>query len=296
MRLVLVATFCCALYCTQPARAEPLPVPETATLAYHLSTNAVARTNGIAGTYDDWLEYSVPVWTNADRLTKPTWSTRFWLKGVHGLSATPIGFSNVMGGQGLLTMVSPRHYICAVHMHPESRMIAFLATNNAIYWRTTLQRMDVTNDTAVGILNADLPAAVGYLPVLPPNFADYLPASSYVQGLGMNQDFRVFSQPMSFPTYLPVVMWNNSATIPFGLPPRWSVALRGGDSSNPARLLIGNQLVLVTHNTGAGGGFNYAFQIEAINRAMHELSVKHHAQPEYQLTLFSLTNWPAIRN
>jgi hypothetical protein len=136
---------------------------------------------------------------------------------------------------------------------------------------------------------------VSYLPVLPPNFADYLPTGGYVQGIGMNQDFRVFSQPMTFHNP-PAVLWNHEATIPFGLPPRWSVALRGGDSSNPARLLIGNQLVLVGHNTAAQGGFNYAFQIEAINRAMHELSVKQHARSDYQLTLFSLTNWPAIRN
>src|SRR5262249_7776676 len=131
-------------------------------------------------------------------------------------------------GQGLPTMVSPRHYICAVHMHPEGFMIAFLGTNNTIYWRTSLQRLDVTNDTAVGILNADLPPGVSYLPVLPPNFADYLPTGGYVQGIGMNQDFRVFSQPMTFHNP-PAVLWNHEATIPFGLPPRWSVALRGGD-------------------------------------------------------------------
>jgi hypothetical protein len=295
VRLAWAVIFFFVLDCVLLTQAQPLPGFDIPTLAHHLSTNAAARTNGFAGTYDDWMEFKAPASTNLDRLTKATWSAPFWLKGVQGLSATPIGFSNALGGQGLPTMVSPRHYLCATHMHPESCMIAFLGTNNTLYWRTTLQRLDVTNDTSVAILNADLPPAVGYLPILPPNFADYLPTSSYVQGLGMNQDFRVFSQPLLFHNP-PAVLWHSSAPVRFGLPPRWSATLHGGDSSLPVRLLIGNQLVLVTHNTGANAGFNYAFQIDVINRAMHELSVKHRAKTDYQLTLFSLTNWPNIRN
>jgi hypothetical protein len=160
-----------------------------------------------------------------------------------------------------------------------------------------LQRVDVTNDTSVGILDADLPPSVGFLPVLPPNFADYLPtgASTCVQGIGMNQDPRVFSQPMNFSSP-PLVVWNSKVPIPFGLPPKWSILLRGGDSSIPARLLIGNQLVLVAHNTAVSAGFNYAYQIDAINQKMHYLSTHNRVRSDYQLTLFPLTNWPAIKN
>src|SRR5262245_40543788 len=165
VRLAWAVIFVFVLACVLPTQAQPLPGFDIPTLAHHLSTNAVARTNGIAGTYDDWVELKAPASTNLDRLTKATWSTHSWLKGVQGLSATPIGFSNVLGGQGLPTMVSPRHYLCATHMHPESYIIAFLGTNNTLYWRKTLQRLDVTNDTSVGILNADLPPAVGYLPI-----------------------------------------------------------------------------------------------------------------------------------
>src|SRR5262249_51942596 len=158
-------------------------------------TNAVGRANGLVGTYDDWLEITAPASTNLDRLTKATWSTRFWLKGVRGLSATPIGYSNALGGQGLPTMVSPRHYLCATHMHPEHSVRAFLATNNVIFWRKPLQLRDLTNDTTVGILDADLPPSVGFLPIVPRNFVDYLPPLTFLQGIGMNQDFMLFSQP-----------------------------------------------------------------------------------------------------
>jgi hypothetical protein len=271
------------------------------TLAYHLATNATARASGISPSYESMTEvsrwgYAIFSGTNLASLTNAVWSTNFWLRGVRGLSATTIGLSNGMGGQGLFTMVSPRHYLCASHMHPEGYLAAFLDTNNVICWRKTLQRLDLANDTSVGILNEDLPASVGYLPVLPTNFSQYLPGSdaSPVQGIGMNQDLRVFGEPMTFqnPAF---VLWNNAASAPLGLPLNWNVAIRGGDSSDPAMLLISNQLVLASHNYFAGGGPNYAAQSAAINQGMHYLSTNNHAATDYQLTPVSLTNWSITR-
>lgn len=181
-------------------------------------------------------------------------------------------------------------------MHPESYLMAFLDTNNVVYFRRSLQRVDVGSDTSVGILNEDLPPSVGYLPVLPTEFWHYLPATTtnYVQGIGMNQDFSLFSQPMLF-GYLGSVSWNPLTNAPGGLPKEWNVAIRGGDSSNPAMLLISNQLVLVSHCYTARGGPNYAYQLFVINEKMHQLSTNNHAASDYQLTEFCLTNWPVIR-
>lgn len=272
--------------------------PET-TLAYHLATNAIARTNGFTAGFYDLLEFTAPWCTNTlqiERFTNAVWSQKFWLKNVIGLSATPIGFTNVFGGQGLPTMVSPRHYLCATHMHCESYTIAFLDTNNMTHWRKVLQRLDVTNDTTVGILDQDLPPSVGFLPVLSPSYTNYLPTAnnSIVQGIGMNQDFCLFSEPMNFSSPN-AVLWNSGLNVPGGLGTNWNVTIRGGDSSNPALLLIGQQLVLVSHNAFVSGGPNYAFLIAPINEAMHQLSKKNHVRSDYQLTEFSLTNWPAVR-
>lgn len=270
------------------------------TLAYHLATNAAARTRGRTGSSADRFElsnWSYAIFTNANlaMMSNAVWSTNFWLHGVRGLSATCIGYSNGMGGQALITMVSPRHYLCATHMHPENALAAFLDTNNVIHWRTTLERVDVGNDTSVGILNQDLPPSVGYLPVLPANFGDYLLANgqTFVQGIGMNQDMSVFSQPMVFldPVF---VFWNPGGATPFGAGTNWNVRIRGGDSSNPEMFLIGNQLVLVTHNYAATAGPVYAYQISAINRQMHYLSTHNHAGTDYQLTEFPLSNWPVV--
>jgi hypothetical protein len=273
---------------------------DPATLAYQLSTNAVSRTNGLADIYGGTRELSGWTYgfysaTNIALLTNSVWSTNFWLKGVQGLSATCIGYSNGLGGQGLVTMISPRHYLCATHMHPEGYRAAFLDTNNVIYWRRTLQRVDVGNDITVGILSSNLPSAVGFLPVLPEDYTNYLPATGTerVQGVGMNQDLRIFGEPMTF-SASPMIIWDSRGTAPLGLTTNWNTALRGGDSSNPAMLLIGNQLVLISHNYFANGGPNYAAQIPAINREMHYLSTNNRAGSDYQLTPFTLTNWPEL--
>ena len=270
------------------------------TLAYHLATNAAGRAKGRAGSYEDMLPlsgwgYAIYSGTNLARLTNSVWSTNCWLNGVRGLSATVIGGSNGMGAQGLTTMVSPRHYLFATHMHPEGFLGAYLGTNNVIYWRRTLERADVGNDTSVGILNADLPPAVGFLPVAPTNLMDYLPTDygSVVQGLGMNQEMKIFSQPMNFGG-ISFITWDSRKAVPFGLGTNWNVAIRGGDSSNPDMLLIHNQLVLVTHTYGERVGPSYASQISAINQKMHYLSVHNKVGTDYQLTQFPLTNWPVI--
>ncbi len=271
-------------------------------LAFHLSTNAAGFARGFEGNWDDkaalsgwhYAEYNS---TNIALLTNATWSKTFWLAGVRGLSATALGYSNGMGGQGLVTMISPRHYLGATHMHPEGYLAAFLDTNNVVHWRTTLERVDVGDDTSVGILNADLPPSVGFMPVLPPDFARYLPTNNvaFVQGIGMNQNWRVFGQPMSF-MFPGFVAWDSHGSAPFGLGTNWNVAIRAGDSSDPEMLLIGHQLVLAAHTSSIQGGANYALQFDAINQKMHELSVKHRLGTDYQLTPFSLTNWPVVNH
>lgn len=275
---------------------------DAGTLAHHLATNLVARTNGHTPTSSSLVElsgwtFAVYYPTNLFQLTNSVWSSNFWLKGVQGLSATAIGVLTRPGGQGLMTMVSPRHCLFAEHMHHVSDrfVAAFLDTNNVIHWRTNIETVIVAGDLSVGIMNEDLPASVGYLPVIPTNYSNYIPTNdlSVVQGIGMNQLMKVFSQPMTF-GYPESVFWNSRFQVPLGLTTNWSIELGGGDSSNPERWLIANQLVLVSHNYTKFGGPNYAFYFDGINEKMHHLSTNNTASSDYQLTPFSLTNWPSI--
>jgi hypothetical protein len=270
------------------------------TLAYCLSTSAVAHASGHFPDDNNMLELAnwrsdASSTKHLAFLTSPKWSTNCWLHGVKGLSATCIGYNGSFAGQFLISMVSPRHYLRAHHVGAPAGLIAFLDTNNVVYWRRSLQQVQVENsDTDVGILNADLPPSVGYLPVIPAGFTNFLPVTpySYVQGIGLHQDFRLFSQPMTF--FMTGVQWSSMASPPFGLGTNWGIALFGGDSSNPEMILIGNQLVLVSHNFTAAAGPNYLFQEPEINRQMHYLSKNNAVGSDYQLTPFWITNWPVV--
>jgi hypothetical protein len=285
-----------------PALAGSAEAFTPGTLAYHLSTNAVSRAKGRTGTPSDMRALAGWSWehyagTNAARLTTFRWSTNFWLAGVRGLSATCIGYSNGTAGQFLTTLISPRHCLFAYHSGPGGSPIAFLGTNNVLHWRTVLQGARVGNtDTAVGFLNADLPPAVEHVPVLPSDYYLYLPTNgtTYVQGIGMNQEMKLFGQPMHFGSP-GQVNWSHLATVPFGLGTNWNVALKWGDSSLPERVLIGNQLVLVTQHYFAVSGPNLAAQIPLINQQMHYLSTNNQAMTDYQLTTVSLASWRKIR-
>jgi hypothetical protein len=273
------------------------------TLARDLAMNAAARARGRTGTGDDkrlvngW-SYAFYTSTNLQLLTRATWSTNCWLSGAKGLPATPIGMSNNLAGQTMFTMVSPRHFLSASHVGVGFRgvMAAFLDTNNVVHWRRTVGEVVLGNDISVGILDADLPPSVGFLPVLSPGYTNYLPCSptTVVQGVGMNQDLQVFSQPITFQN-LADVRWSPLAAAPFGLGTNWNVGIRGGDSSLPVRLLVKDQLVLVTQHHFADSGPNLTLAFGAINQAMHSLSASLGLKSDFQLTPYDFSDWPALR-
>lgn len=278
-------------------------------LPYHLATNAVGyvsgktlENNGML--FDNWNKTDANTTNDLNQLR---WSTNCWLSGVKGLSATSIGTVGKPSGQGLITMISPIHYLRAWHTTSNysnfNNNIAFLGTNNQTYWRKPVEQIYVGSsgsDTCVGILNEPLPESVGFLPVLPPDF-NYLPMNrgGAVQGIGMNQDAKVFSQPMRF--YLTTgeneafVLWSIYQSPLLGLSTNWNIKLRKGDSSAPERFLIDDQLVLVSHNTYTNAGVNFQYLYNAINGAMETLSTNHYGTNyHYQLTPISLTNYSQI--
>jgi len=274
------------------------------TLAYHLATNAVARAAGLTPIPNVWCEvtnwfpgnyYNTP--DTIGLLTNVNWSTNCWLHGVQGLTATSLQFSNMPAGQYLVTMVSPRHFIRAYHTanYFPSNQMAFLDSNNVVYWRAVKQQVTLPNDVTVGIFDSDLPPSVGFVPVLPPDYADYLPTNGMacrIQGVTLNQYLCVFSEPIWMGE--PMNNWGNTYTIPYGLDTNWSFKIEVGDSSNPEWLLIENQLVLVSEHSSSGDGPNYGCMFDSINQWMHFLSINNNLETDYQLTPISLTNFTKI--
>lgn len=277
-------------------------------LPYHLATNAVGYASGktLANNgclFDNWVETNV---NNSNILSQLRWSTNCWLSGVKGLSATSIGSIGKHSGWGLMTMISPIHYLRAWHTTTNytnfHNYVAFLGTDNQIHWRKPVEQIYIgtgRSDACVGILNEPLPESVGFLPVLPPDL-NYLPmkidnisptGTNVIQGIGMNQDAIVFSQPINFSTNF--VRWNITNSPVLGLSTNWNIEIKTGDSSAPERFLIDNQLVFVTVNTGIGAGTNYQCLHDSINEAMSTLSLNHN-QTNYQLTPISLTNYSRV--
>ncbi len=285
-------------------------------LPYHLATNAVGYASGktLANNgclFDNWVETNI---NNSNILSQLRWSTNCWLSGVKGLSATSVGTIGKQSGWGLMTMISPIHYLRAWHTTRNysnfQHDVAFLGTNNQIYWRRPVEQVYIgtaDSDACVGILNEPLPESVDFLPVLPPDL-NYLPMKidnagptgmNVIQGIGMNQYAVVFSQPMEFSLRdlekEGFVWWGITNSPVLGLSTNWNTSLIYGDSSAPGRFLIDDQLVLVSHNTGVPGGVNFQYLYDDINEAMETLSSNHYGTNyHYLLTPIPLTNYSRV--
>ncbi|HSA09560.1 MAG TPA: hypothetical protein P5205_04245 [Candidatus Paceibacterota bacterium] len=236
------------------------------------------------------------------------WSTNCWLRGVRGLTATCLGYSctNHAGYQYMVTMVSPRHYLAQTHVtwapfFNGHDTVTFSDANSRVHTRMSLQFTNVGKGITVGILDSDLPESVGYVPLLPANYTNWLSASSAVQGIGVNQDYLVFGTAVRLGDF---VSWSGltGVPVPFGLGTNWTVCadplancrLRQGDSSAPVQLLIEDHLVLVSSATGVSSGPNYAMSAAAINAAMHHLSTNNGLATDYQLSFEALTKWQRL--
>lgn len=294
------------------SRAGGVAPEPTTTLAYHLATNAVGRTVGFRDPLTAMAYLAIgrgsPFYQFSTHY-RAAWSSDCWLHGVRGLSATCLGYvcTNHAGYEYMVTMVSPRHYLAANHItwapfFKGKDPAVFVDTNNVVYYRRSLVVTNIGHDIAVGILDSDLPASVGYLPLLPANYTNWLDPGACVQGIGVNQDYLVFGEAVSLPAKGTIFFYGRQ-TVPFGLGMEWSSSadplahgrLRAGDSSDPVRLLIGNQLVLAGAALTSISGPDYALASDRINQAMHYLSTNDHAGTDYRLNVFALTNWPALR-
>ncbi len=206
----------------------------------------------------------------------------------------------------MVTMVSPRHYLAQTHVtwapfFNGHDAVVFSDTNNQVYTRMSLQYTNVGNGIAVGILDSDLPSSVGYVPLLPGNYTNWLSKFSDMQGIGVNQDYLVFGIAVRFGNF---VRWESlsGVPVPFGLGTNWTACadpdakchLRAGDSSDPVQLLIENHLVLLSSATTTVSGPDYAMSAAAINAGMHYLSTNNGLRTDYQLSFEVLTNWQKL--
>jgi hypothetical protein len=193
------------------------------------------------------------------------------------------------------TLVSPRHVLFAAHYPAIANMtMRFVDEDNTVVTRTVTAVLTHPSytpyfpDIQIGVLDSDVPAGITFAHVLPSTWANQLPALSYVRtlpALCLDQEEKALVTDLGGA--------NNSAGFasPVGINFAQRLAFHenkvGGDSGNPAFLIINDQLVLLTVWTygGAGSGTFVTQQISIINDMMTELG------GGYQLTEIDLSGF-----
>lgn len=193
------------------------------------------------------------------------------------------------------TLVSPLHPVFAWHFQPSvNSVIRFVKMDGTVVNRTLVNKLNLpgaslSKDITVGLLDSPVPEGVTFAKILPENWATKIPALSHNRGVaafaldqeekGLVRDWVVESAGLSSGFASPTDVTRLG----------FYESIIGGDSGNPAFLIIDNQLVLLTVWTYGGGGSGTSVRAckNEINAAMTALG------GGYQLTEVDLSAFPS---
>lgn len=217
-----------------------------------------------------------------------------WLNGIDLTCASPW---NSYGGAYMAgAAISPRHMVFAWHYQiATGSTIRFITNDNQVITRTITAVSALAGgfarDTAVGLLDSDLPGTIAYAKFLPSNLEDYLPTAEiyHLPIIMFDQEEKVITKELrtitpAFPSSPDnkLIAIDNCQSLPFSL---LTETIVGGDSGNPMFILIGEEIVLISLATGAGSGPGFHLFLDEINAAMTSLG------GGYQLTTVDLTGF-----
>jgi hypothetical protein len=269
-------------------------------LAHHISANVDSR---IAG---KTASTALPLFSSQNHTTPAfTRNTACWAHdlgtALASISPSNTSTNNLWAGAA----VSPRHVIfCAHAAPPDGCVMRFVTTDNQVVTRTLMTKSGIgasigygMPDVLVGVLDSDLPNTVPFAKVLPDNWASYLPSLTTMSvkyglpALCLDQEEKALVTDLhTLFGYGPV------AFAYFSFPAGLNAAKRGefyegkvgGDSGNPAYLIINGELVLICVWTfgGAGQGTNIQAWRSQVNATMTNLG------GGYQLTNVDLSGFP----
>ena len=197
------------------------------------------------------------------------------------LDLTPISPWNSTGGPLRAgTLISPRHVLFCEHynFHPSvGATIRFIASDGTAVNRT-ISALETHPDYSpfypditIGLLDSDVPASIGFVKILPQNWANYLPSlsKSYtLPCLVLDQEEKaLISNLYTIDRSANFLIPTQSARFAF------YETIIEGDSGNPAFLIIDDELVIITVWTfgGPGRGTSISDHKDAINTMMSSL-------------------------
>lgn len=213
-------------------------------------------------------------------------NTNCW---AYGLDLTCISPWNSTGANTRAgTLISPRHIIFAKHYQISTgATVRFVMSDGTVVNRimTAKQSIDET-DITIGVLDSDVPAGISFAKIMPLNWVDYAPnLEERLPTLALDQQEKALINDInSFNV--------DSGIVGFRSPidPQRSIFYEdkiGGDSGNPAFLIINNELAILTcwWFGGAGSGPNISYFKDQINSIMTSLG------GGYQLTEIDLSSF-----
>jgi len=215
-------------------------------------------------------------------------NTNCWAAGLDltGISPWNQAYAQFRAG----TLVSPRHVIFARHYPlsttPGNNEIVFVTEQGVTVTRHVVAVAYPAGDSGVGVLDADVPVGISFYKILPGNWRDYLTQTANLPMLHLDQQEKALVRDMRNVPVGNLKVSHKTPTDPVRL--QYSEELIGGDSGNPAFVLVGAELVVVlTHYTAINGPFYTEIRAQ-VNQAMTQLG------GGYQLTEIDLSecvNW-----
>ena len=182
------------------------------------------------------------------------------------------------------TLISPRHIAFAKHYplstNPTHNKIVFVTNGDVTVTRALVGVTYPASDIGIGILDADVPPEISFHKVLPRDWNDDLLEVRDLPMLHLDQQEKALVRDM-----LRINLSSFHIESPDPLRAPFTESLIGGDSGNPAFLLIGGEALLILTHLSSGHGPCYTSWFDEVNAAMTSLG------GGYQLTEFDLDGY-----
>jgi len=188
------------------------------------------------------------------------------------------------------TLVTKRHCINAAH-YPlyNGDTLRFIETDGTVHTRTITGSHSIAGtDLRINTLDSDLPAAISPCEVCPADWNDYAVNNYHNRpaGIGLDQEEKALVIEWGgggwhlIPTDADRLIFNENKI--------------GGDSGNPAFLILNGVLALTTvwHYGGAGSGTSIASYITEVNAAIVTSDAQSAANTGYTLTEADFSAFP----
>ena len=192
------------------------------------------------------------------------------------------------------TALTPRHIGLARHYdYGAGTTVRFVTADNQTITRTVTHRVrHPIVDITICLLDSDLPSSITPCKVLPQNFGDYFPTGPrWVAALCLDQEEKALVTDLS--------RFGNVAQFRYPNLPYEQILYEdkiAGDSSNPAFLIINDELVCLCFWTwgGWGAGRFLTAYLDDINQMISDLDSAAGISTGYTLETADLSSFPIV--